>query len=66
MAGYDIKLDGDKLVITIDVSKAAIEKAPPSKTGRTYLVASTGPAVAVPTPHGELRLQFNLMAKRRE
>jgi hypothetical protein len=32
---------GDKLILTIDVSKATLDKAPASKTGKTRIVAST-------------------------
>ena len=36
------KIEGDKLILTIDVSKAAREAAQPSKSGKTVLLASTG------------------------
>lgn len=36
------KLEGDKLVLTIDVSKAAREAAQPSGSGKTLILASTG------------------------
>lgn len=36
------KIEGDKLVLTIDISKAAREAASPSKSGKTVLLASTG------------------------
>jgi hypothetical protein len=35
------KIEGDKLVLTIDISKAAMEKAQPSSTGKTLCVATT-------------------------
>lgn len=35
------ELKGDKLTLTIDVSKASRDQAVPSSTGKTYLVAST-------------------------
>jgi hypothetical protein len=37
----DIKYDGDKIVITIDVSEAAREKAELSRSGKSRLIAST-------------------------
>lgn len=37
----DVKHEGDKLVITIDVSKAALAAAAPSKSGKTKIVSST-------------------------
>lgn len=36
------KMEGDKLILTIDCSKAAREAALPSKTGKTIILASTG------------------------
>lgn len=36
------KIEGDKLVLTIDVSKAAREAAQPSKSGKTVILATTG------------------------
>lgn len=36
------KLEGDKLILTIDVSKAAREAAQPSKSGKTTILATTG------------------------
>jgi len=38
----NIELQGDKLIITVDVSKAALAAAPMSKTGKSKLVATTG------------------------
>lgn len=35
------KIDGDKLILTIDISKAAREAAQPSTSGKTLVVAST-------------------------
>jgi hypothetical protein len=42
MKNVDVKNLGDKLVITIDISKAALEAAELSKSGKRHLVASTG------------------------
>jgi hypothetical protein len=66
MHGIEWKLVKDQLVITIDVSKAAVDQAPPSMSGKTKLVASTGnPSLSIATPHGgALRLQLNLMGKK--
>jgi hypothetical protein len=36
------KMDGDKLILTIDVSKAAREAAKPSGSGKTLILATTG------------------------
>ena len=35
------KMTGSKLIFEIDISKAAIAKAQPSSTGRTYLIANS-------------------------
>lgn len=35
------KIDGDKLILTIDVSKAARDAAQPSKSGKTRVLATT-------------------------
>ena len=35
------KIDGDKLILTIDISKATIAAAGPSKSGKSKLLAST-------------------------
>lgn len=65
MNNVDWKLTGDKLVITVDVSKKAIDAAPMSKTGRTYLVASTGAAAPIPAHHcSSLTFALNVMAKK--
>lgn len=36
------EVKGDKLVLTIDISKAARDQAQPSKTGKTMILATTG------------------------
>ncbi len=55
-----------KLVIEIDLSPAAIQAAPPSSSGKTLLIASTGGAVPVPSPNGyAISLALNVMCKRR-
>lgn len=36
------KMEGDKLILTIDCSKAAREAAAPSKSGKTLVLATTG------------------------
>jgi hypothetical protein len=36
------ELKGDKLILTIDVSKTARDAAQPSKTGKTMILATTG------------------------
>jgi len=38
----NISIKGDKLIIEVDVSKEALEKASASKSGKTRVVDSTG------------------------
>ena len=62
MHNFDWKITGDKLVITMDISKKAIDAATPSKTGSTMLVGSTGAAMPLASDHCKnLRVQVNLM-----
>ena len=65
MHNIDWKVTADqKLVITIDIGKRSVADAPRSSTGLTKLVASTGRAQLIPSPHcREMALQLNLMAK---
>ena len=56
-------VNGNKLVITIDISKETIKQAPPSSTGRTKLVASTAGAMPIANTGASLSLALNLMAK---
>ena len=39
---FDMQVRGEKIVITIDISKAALDAAQPSKTGKSKIVAGTG------------------------
>lgn len=42
MLNVHSKMEGDKLILTIDCSKSAKDNAQPSSTGKTLKVASTG------------------------
>jgi hypothetical protein len=65
MHNVEWKVEGDKLIVTMDISKQSIEEAPASASGKTYLVASTGAAMPVPSRNAKsLTLAINLMAKR--
>jgi hypothetical protein len=46
MNGIEMKVSGDKLILTIDLD----QKGEPSSTGKTLLVASTRAAVPVDYP----------------
>lgn len=59
----DIKLNGDKLVITFDVSAKALAEAPPSQSGKTRVVASTHGFTNVMTPNGTVGLSLNATVK---
>ena len=59
----DVKINGDKLVITIDVSAEAFKNAPPSSTGKSRVVASTHGFANYVTPHGSVGLSLNATTK---
>jgi hypothetical protein len=65
MHNVEWKVEGDKLIVTIDISKESVEEAPASASGKTYLVASTGSAMPLPSKHAKsMTLALNLMAKK--
>ena len=55
MKNVTAKIVNDKLVIEIDVSKAALEAAEASKSGKTHIVATTGGF----TGYGPVKLSLN-------
>ena len=65
MHNITYKVEGDKLVIALDISKKTIATAPPSSTGKTLLVATTAGAIPIAVANDAgLTLALNLMAKR--
>src|SRR6476620_8684672 len=48
MHNIEWKVEGDKLIVTIDISKESVEAAPPSTSGKTHLVDRIGHASAEP------------------
>jgi hypothetical protein len=56
MVNTDIKVDGDKLIITVDLSK----DYGPSKSGKTHIVATTQGNVSV----GDVKLGLNVYRSR--
>lgn len=57
MDGIEMKVTGDKLVVTIDLTR----RGSPSSTGKTLLVASTRGAVAVDYPKRDgMKVAINL------
>ena len=66
MHNVTTEVKGDKLIVTMDMSKAAREGAPMSASGKTKLVATTGAATGIPLPAGStgsLTFACNLMFK---
>lgn len=59
-----VDIKGDVLTITCDVSKAALEGATPSTSGKTKLVASTRGFTSIGLPGGgQVALSLNLTTK---
>jgi hypothetical protein len=59
----DVKINGDKLVITIDVSADALKAAPPSASGKTRVVASSHGFANFSTPAGMVSVSLNATTK---
>jgi hypothetical protein len=58
------RLDGDQLVIRVDLSPQAVAGAQPSSTGLTRIVASTrGPRLARRVGNKRLSLSLNVISK---
>ena len=58
------RMDGDKLVITIDIGAAACQAAPRSGTGRSQLVATTSGFLEAKSPPGwDVTFSLNVSAK---
>ena len=58
-----VEVKGDKLVITLDVSKAAFDEAKPSTSGKTKVIGSTHGFANYSTPHGMIGLSLNATTK---
>ena len=56
----DIQIKGSKLVIEVDISDKALKSAPPSKTGKTKLVATTNGYQG----HGPVKVGLNVLAAK--
>lgn len=59
----NVKIEGNTLVITIDISKEAFAGAPPSSSGKSRVVASTHGFANYVTPNGSLGLSLNATTK---
>jgi len=67
MHGITYEITPEKLVITVDISGEAIRKAPLSKQGRAFLVASSGSAIPFPSPHSNnLSFSLNVMNRKQD
>ena len=65
MHNVEHRIEGDKLIITVGIGKAALDAAPPSGSGKTNLVGSTSGALPIPGPKGiALSYSLNVMAKK--
>jgi hypothetical protein len=54
-----------KLIITVDLSPGAIDAAPPSSSGKTHLLGTTGGAMPIPSPNGKaISFALNVMVKK--
>jgi len=58
MKNVHTELKGDKLTITVDVSKAALEAAEASSSGKSKVVASTKGFTGI----GPVKLSLNVIA----
>ena len=59
----NFEVKGDKLIITVDVSKTAFENAVPSSSGKTKVVASTRGFTGLQTPAGVVQISANVTCK---
>jgi len=57
------KIEDDKLILTIDISHASLKAAPPSASGKTRLVASSGGVVPVECKAGDVTYAINVMVR---
>ncbi len=64
MHNVTYELDGDTLILKMDVSASALAAAPPSASGKTMLVATTSGAMPIPLVSGApLSVSLNVTTK---
>ena len=64
MKNVKTEVKGTTLIVTIDLSPAAIKEAKPSASGKTRLLATSGGSLPVSVPGvASAGLQLNLMIK---
>lgn len=54
-----MKIEGNKLVITLDVSKEAFDAATPSASGKTKVIDSSRGFTGISTPNGIVKVSLN-------
>jgi len=59
---YEVK--ADKLTIVVDLSPKAIKDAPPSASGKTNLLATTGGSVPIVANGASISFALNVMVKK--
>ena len=59
----NIKVDGDKLVITVDISPKAMKAAKPSKSGKTRVIASTNGFQKLDSGRENISVGLNVICK---
>jgi hypothetical protein len=65
MHNVEWKIEGTKLIVTMDISKQHLDEATPSASGKTFLVASSGGSMPIPCKDTKsLSLAINLMTKK--
>ena len=62
MDGIESRMEGTKLILTIDVSPAIVAKARPSKSGKCNIVATSSGAQPVPGVKG-VTWSLNILSK---
>ncbi len=55
----DIRQEGDKLIIAVDISEAALKDAKPSSTGKSLMVATTNGFKRV----GSVQVSLNVIVR---
>ena len=57
------RIEGEKIIVEIDVNDAAMRGAVMSKSGKSKIIASTGGFVSILTKRGAVALSLNLISK---
>jgi hypothetical protein len=60
MQNVDIKTEGDRLIITVDLTK----NQGISKSGKSQIIATTAGNATVKTPRGDVKIGLNVYTSR--